>query len=159
MVIPLNIKDGAQDIQSNLDPKDQINNHSFDIEQFTLDGLTKEQTEAVHHMLQEEAQSFSKDDSDIGIAKGLEMDIKLLDQTPVQKNYVAVPRPLFGEVKAYLEDLLRKQFISPSKSSWSSLVVCVRKKDGSLSSMCGLPWTKYENNERSPSITTYPGDA
>ena len=127
--MPLNIKNGAQDIQSNLDPKDQINNHSFNIEQFTLDGLTKEQTEAVHHMLQEEAQSFSKNDSDIGIAKGLEIDIKVHDHTPVQKNYVAVPRPLYGEVKAYLEDLLRKQFISLSKSLWSSSVVYVRKKD------------------------------
>lgn len=131
-VIPLTVKNEVQDVPSKSQPKDQIDNNSFDIQQFTLDGLTKEQTEAVHDMLQEEAQSFSENESDIGIAKGLEMDIKLHDHTPVQKNYVAVPRPLYGEVKAYIEDLLHKKFISPSKSSWSSPVVCVRKKDGSL---------------------------
>ena len=60
------------------------------------------------------------------------MDIKLKDRTPVQKNYVAVPRPLYPEVKAYIEDLLNKNFIRRSTSSYSSPVVCVRKKDQSL---------------------------
>ena len=97
-----------------------------------LDGLSKEQEDIVEKMLEEESLSFSENDSDIGQAKGLELDINLNDHSPVQKNYIAVPRPLYGEVKAYIEDLLNKQFISPSKSSWSSPVVCVRKKDGSL---------------------------
>eukprot|EP00794_Sanderia_malayensis_P011483 gene11483-12680_t len=59
-------------------------------------------------MLEEESGSFSANDSDIGIATGLEMNIELNDHNPVQKNYLAVPRPLYGEVKAYIEDLLNK---------------------------------------------------
>ena len=97
-----------------------------------LDGLSKEQEDIVEKMLEEESLSFSENDSDIGQAEELELDINLNDHSPVQKNYIAVPRPLYGEVKAYIEDLLNKQFISPSKSSWSSPVVCVRKKNGSL---------------------------
>ena len=60
------------------------------------------------------------------------MNIQLNDTTPVQKNYVAIPRPLYPEVKAYIEDLLNRNFIRKSKSSYSSPVVCVRKKDQSL---------------------------
>ena len=43
-----------------------------------------------------------------------------------------MPRPLYTEVKSYIEDLLNKEFIAPSTSALSSPVVCVRKKDGSL---------------------------
>lgn len=51
---------------------------------------------------------------------------------PVQKNYTAVPRPLFPEVKSYVEDLLDKNFIRKSTSPYSSPVICVRKKDQTL---------------------------
>lgn len=43
-----------------------------------------------------------------------------------------MPRPLYQEVKAYLQDLLDKGWISKSYSSYSSAVVCVRKKCGAL---------------------------
>ena len=102
------------------------------IPKITLDGLSKEQKDIAEKMLVEESLSFSENDSDIGQAKGLEPDINLNDRNPVKKNYIAVPRTLYGEVKAYIEDLLNKQFISPSRLSWSLPVVCVRKKDGSL---------------------------
>lgn len=39
---------------------------------------------------------------------------------------------MYDEVKAYLEDLKRRGWIRPSKSSYSSPMVCVRKKDSSL---------------------------
>ena len=42
---------------------------------------------------------------------------------PVQKNYTAVPRPLFPEVKSYVEDLLNKNFVRKSTSPYSSPVV------------------------------------
>ena len=60
------------------------------------------------------------------------MDIPLNDKTPVQKNYVAVPRPLYPEVKSYVEDLLNRNFFRRSSSSYSSPLVCVRKKDYTL---------------------------
>ena len=60
------------------------------------------------------------------------MEINLADRQPVQKNYASIPRPLYPEVKHYLEDLLNKNFIRRSKSPYSSSVVCVRKKDGTM---------------------------
>ena len=102
------------------------------ISEIKLDGLSEEQEALAREMLLEESQSFSMNESDIGVAKGLNLDINLEDKKPVQKNYVSVPRPLYTEVKSYIEDLLNKEFITPSTSAWSSPVVCVRKKDGSL---------------------------
>ncbi|CAB4030563.1 Hypothetical predicted protein [Paramuricea clavata] len=83
-------------------------------------------------MLYEERDAFSIEDDDIGCIKDLKMEINLTDRQPVQKNYASIPRPLYPEVKHYLEDLLNKNFIRRSKSPYSSSVVCVRKKDGTM---------------------------
>ena len=95
-------------------------------------GLTHDETEIVKKMLREEIQSFSAGDSDIGCAPGLQLDITLTDPQPIQKSYASIPRPLYGEVKQYIEDMLNRNFIKPSKSPYSSPCVCVRKKDGTL---------------------------
>ncbi|CAB4023619.1 Hypothetical predicted protein, partial [Paramuricea clavata] len=82
-------------------------------------------------MLCQEADAFAQDDKDIGCIK-LHMKINLTDHEPVQKNYLSIPRPLYPEVKAYIEDLLNRNFIRKSRSPYSSSVVCVRKKDGGM---------------------------
>ena len=60
------------------------------------------------------------------------MDIKLKDHQPVQKNYMSMPRPLYAEVKQYIEDLFNRQFVTKSKSPYSLIAVCVRKHDGTM---------------------------
>ena len=94
--------------------------------------LSEEQQTIAKELLKEHCHAFSKDDSDIGIISDLEMEIHLSDHKPVQKTYTSIPRPLYPEVKAYIEDLLNRNWIQKSKSSYSSPVVCVRKKDGDL---------------------------
>ena len=96
-----------------------------------LKGLSNEQKLIVQKMLQEESESFSKA-GEIGNAEGLQMNINLTDSIPVQKTYTAVPRPLYPEVKQYVEDLLNRGWVRRSRSAYSSPVVCVRKKDGTL---------------------------
>uniref|UniRef100_A0A3P8TE73 Gypsy retrotransposon integrase-like protein 1 n=2 Tax=Amphiprion percula TaxID=161767 RepID=A0A3P8TE73_AMPPE len=97
-----------------------------------LDHLTREQQRAVREMLKEECKAFSKDDSDVGCIPSLQMHITLQDQTPVQKTYISVPKPLHQEVKAYLQDLINRGWVTKSKSPYSSPIVCVRKKSGEL---------------------------
>ena len=80
----------------------------------------------------EEQNSFSSNDDDIGIVPDLKLNINLADNIPVQTNYVAVPRPLLPETKAYVEDFLNKNFICKSTSPYSSPAVCLREKDQSL---------------------------
>ena len=86
-----------------------------------MTGLTTEQKEVVQRMLKEEAASFETNEDDIGCMQGLQMDIELSDSTPVQRNYVSIPRPLYQEVKSYIEDLMNKRFITKSRSSYGSL--------------------------------------
>ena len=102
-----------------------------------LGDLTQDQKIAVVNMLREEADSFSKNDDDVGCAEGLQLIISLSDNRPVQKNYTAIPKPLYPEVKQYVEDLLNRGWVRKSRSAYSSPVVCVREKDGSLR-LCGL---------------------
>ena len=64
------------------------------------------------------------------------MKISLKDDHPVQLNYNSVPRHLYSELKMYIEDLLNKQWIVNSSSSYSSPVVAVRKKDGTMRLCC-----------------------
>lgn len=82
----------------------------------------------VAEMLKEESRAFAVDDSDIGCARELEIEINLKDDEPVQKTYNSISKPLYGEVKTYLQDMISPGWISKSKSSYSSTVVCVRKK-------------------------------
>ena len=106
-----------------------IQPHITDID---VEGLTSDQKEMVFKLLTEEQDSFARDGNYIGCIKELELELDLVDHTPVQKNYIAVPKLLYPEVKAYIEDLLNQNSIGRSTSSYSSPVVCVRRKDQSL---------------------------
>ncbi len=83
-------------------------------------------------MLYEESGVFSKGDDDIVCIPNLQMFIILQDDIPVQRAYSAVPKPLFSEVKDYVQDLLAKGWIVKFKSTYAAPVVCVRTKDGKL---------------------------
>lgn len=97
-----------------------------------LNHLTEEQREVVRQMLREECHSFSRSDNDIGCIERLKMTISLKDSEPVKRTYMSVPRPLYQEMKGYLYDLIAQGWVRKSNSSYSSPVVCVRKKDGTL---------------------------
>lgn len=94
--------------------------------------LTEEQQGVIRKMLFEESAAFARDASDIGCITSLELSLNLKDDIPVQKAYSSVPKPLFNEVKEYIQDLLAKGWIIKSKSPYAAPVVCVRKKDGTL---------------------------
>ena len=97
-----------------------------------LSQLEEKEQRIVREMLRQEAGAFARNDDDVGCVEKLELDIRLKDDQPVQKNYISIPKPLYGEVKEYLEDLINRNWICKSHSAYSSPVVCVRKKDGSL---------------------------
>ncbi len=79
-----------------------------------LGDLTEDQKIAVVNMLKEEPDSFSKDDDDVGSAEGLQLKINLSDNRPVQKNYTAIPKPLYPEVKQYAEKVTLSLLIASS---------------------------------------------
>lgn len=94
--------------------------------------LERHEQNIVRDMLYEESDVFAKDDCDIGCIPNLQLKIHLKDDTPVQTSYNSVPKPLYKEVKDYVQNLLDQGWIRKSTSSYSSPVVCVRKKDKRL---------------------------
>lgn len=97
-----------------------------------LSHLSDERREIANKMLCEEAGAFTRDADDIGCIPSLQMTINLKDTVPVQRAYSSVPKPLFREVKEYIQELLVKGWVVKSNSPYSAPVVYVRKKDGSL---------------------------
>ena len=97
-----------------------------------LSGLNPEERQEVQQLIATEADIFSVVDSYIANITLTQMEIKLQDKTPVQISYHSVPKPLYAELKAHIENLHNKGWIIHSSSSYSSRVVSVRKKDGSL---------------------------
>lgn len=132
--------------QSTLQPRIQLNEVTSSTPQrqkppqwdppVKLDHLSKEQQERVKQVLREECHAFAYDDKDVGCIPTLNMHITLHNTTPVRKTYISVPKPLYREVKDYLQDLLNRRWISESRSPYSSPIVCARKKSGELRLCC-----------------------
>lgn len=97
-----------------------------------LEHLNKQEQDIARKMLFEESDVFAQDEGDIGCIPDLQLKIHLSDNTPVQRCYNAIPKPLYKEVKDYVQNLLNRGWIKKSSSLYSSPVVCVRKKDSSL---------------------------
>ena len=96
------------------------------------DNLNESEKEIVRQMLREESGTFMRDEEDIGFIDNLNLKINLKDDTPVQRSYYSIPKPLYPEVKSYIEDLLNRGWIRHSESSYASPVVIVRKKNGAM---------------------------
>ena len=94
--------------------------------------LSGEQREMAERVLREEAEVFCRDKSDHGDAPDLQMDIHMTDDVPVNVPHRQIPRPLYDEVKNFINDLIANKWVQESKSSYSSPIVCVRKKDSTL---------------------------
>ena len=91
-----------------------------------------DQVSKIRQMLLEECSSFSRDENDLRCAPGLELDIRLKDEMPIKQSYRPVPPPLYPEVKDYILDMVNQVFNRKSSSTYSSPMVCFRKKDSTL---------------------------
>ena len=94
--------------------------------------LSPEQQQEVKKVLHEECEAFSHNSEDIGCIPSLQMEIRTKDDIPVQRAYASIPKPLYREVKEYIQELIVKGWIVKSQSPDAAPVICVRKKDGSL---------------------------
>ena len=97
-----------------------------------LDHLSGKEREIAEEILREQCDVFCRDKNDHGDVPDMEMELHLTDNVPVQVPHRHIPRPLYDEVKNFINDLIANKWIRESKSSYSSPIVCVRKKDQSL---------------------------
>ena len=75
------------------------------IDKLELENLDEEQRTSFKSMLRPHG-LFSEGKDDIGAIPKLKMKIQLKDDIPVKANYTSVPRPLFQEVKDYVQVLV-----------------------------------------------------
>ena len=108
--------------------QDQVNGKP----QWDLSHLDEVQRGMMEEMLERNKDVFSTSDSDIGCIPDFQMPIHLVDQQPVTAAYRKIPPHLYAEVKNYINDLVANGWVRESRSSYSSPIVCVRKKDGSM---------------------------
>lgn len=60
------------------------------------------------------------------------IEIPVLDETPVSQPYRRIPPNQYQEVRDHISELLKKGVIKESSSSYASPIALVRKPDGSL---------------------------
>ena len=101
-----------------------------------LSHLEGERREMIEKVLMEEIDVFAKDDNDIGDIPSFQMPINVTDDVPVSAAYRRIPPQLYSEVRNYINDLVTNGWIRESFSSYSSPIVCVRKKNGGLRMCC-----------------------
>jgi hypothetical protein len=75
---------------------------------------------------------FSKGDGDLGCTSLIAHEIPLVDDAPVRQPYRRIPPSQYETVKTHIQQLLDTQVIRESSSPYSSPIVLVTKKDGSL---------------------------
>ena len=83
-------------------------------------------------LFREYAQIFALESLDMGHTSMVKHKIKLDNYTLFKERYRCIPPNLFGEVKNHLKEMIEVGVIRCSNSPWASVVVLVRKKDGSL---------------------------
>jgi len=86
----------------------------------------------VRSLLEQYAGVFSARIGDLGCTNLICHDIPLVDDTPMRQCYRGIPPSEYELVKEHINQLLSSQDIQESSSPYVSLIVLVRKKDGSL---------------------------
>ena len=94
--------------------------------------LTAEQKNELYHVLLKYADIFAFDDKHLGRTAVMKHSINTGDALPVRQPPRRLPIHCQQEVSRLIDDMLQKDVIEPSSSPWSSPIVLVTKKDGSM---------------------------
>ena len=94
--------------------------------------LSGKQEGEVTVLLQRYNDVFSKSSGDIGRTNVLQHRIDTGNEEPVKQPLRRIPGALKEEVHEQIDNMLKNDVIEPSSSPWSSPIVLVRKKDGSV---------------------------
>lgn len=83
-------------------------------------------------LLQKYSTVFSQDEGDIGCTALVQHEIPLLNETPIRKRYRRLPPSQYDLVKTHIQELLNRGVVRVSCSPYSSPIVVVEKKDGTI---------------------------
>ena len=106
------------------------------LKQFSLEKLdpavSSENVCCLKDLLVEQKLAFSQSSLDLGHTSLVTHQINLTNSVPFKERVRRIPPGLYDEVRKHLQEMLESEVIRESNSPWSSNVVLVRKKDGSL---------------------------
>jgi hypothetical protein len=71
-------------------------------------------------MLLDEPDVFAQEGGNISCIPNLKLKLNLKDNMPVQKSYNSILKPLYKEVREYVQNLLEKDWVKKSTSPYSS---------------------------------------
>ena len=94
--------------------------------------LSTEQKHEVLQFLQKWQHVFSKSSTDLGCTDLVQHEIHLKNEQPFKEPYRSIPPALIQEVREHLKAMLEVGAVRCSNSPFSSNVVIVRKKDGTI---------------------------
>lgn len=94
--------------------------------------VTLEQKQKLQNLIIEYQNSFSTTSTDMGLTNLVEHKINTGNAPPIKQHPRRLPLAKMGEVEKEIEDMLDKGVIETSNSPWSSPIVLVKKKDGSI---------------------------
>jgi hypothetical protein len=97
-----------------------------------VDHLTSNEQHTVLSIMQQTPDVFSQGDHDVGCAGVTQHRIELHDDTPIRQKPRRFPEPVSNEIERQCEELRQLDIIDYSKSPWSSPIVPIKKKDGSI---------------------------
>uniref|UniRef100_A0A3B3H9D6 Gypsy retrotransposon integrase-like protein 1 n=1 Tax=Oryzias latipes TaxID=8090 RepID=A0A3B3H9D6_ORYLA len=119
-------------VQEHMDVRTEQLTAGSEVGNLDLKGLTVEQTRKVRELLKKHEDVFAKSELDLGFTNLIEHEIPVLNEAPIKQRYRRIPPSQYEEVKAHITQLLQQGIISESSSPYSSPLVIVHKKDGSL---------------------------
>ena len=96
------------------------------------EGWNEQLRKELREIMDEYGFLFALDSLDLGKTDVVKHHIELSDYTPIKDRYRRIPPHQYDEVRKHLQEMLAVGAIRKSNSPWTSPVVLVRKKDGSL---------------------------
>ena len=111
------------------------------------DNLSGTQLQQVKGLLNKWKHVFSTGPSDIGSTDILKHKIVLEDPAPFKQPHRRIPPGMYEEVRQHLKEMLEAGVIRESESPFSSNIVLVKKKDGTLR-FC-IDWRQLNAKTRS----------
>lgn len=94
--------------------------------------LSEAQKSAINNLIDREQSLFRSPDTGFGFVGVTKHRIELYDETPIYQRPRRFPEVVGREIERQCEELRLLDIIEPSSSPWSSPVVPVRKKDGTI---------------------------
>eukprot|EP00731_Ephydatia_muelleri_P005167 Em0002g1343a len=94
--------------------------------------LNRMEQEQLYHLLMAYHDIFSISQEELGHTSRVQHEIYTGNSSPIRQHARRIPSGQREEARKLVQEMLKRDIIQPSSSPWSSPIVLVRKKDGSL---------------------------